>query len=370
MIEAEYKAQQIKNLNNNSTDSNNVQENNNSESLEKSVIVEEESDDIKEKNKANSENIENKIVNKETEETPKKKKKKSQQASDIKCNETENQLEENIKPPLETKTKRKLQDKVNEDSLNVKIKNTIDVQPDLLKKSKKKSKIEATESDDIIKNDISNIENESQNIDVTIGENELLSEKKKKRKKEKMLLVNVTENDLNVKIKNTIDIQPDLVKKSKKKSKVKDVESNDTIENGSQNNRIINEEDGILVETSVKKSGKKCKVKGSESNGTIEKDISNVENESQNNRTINGENEILVETSEVQLSKKKKKELKKEMKYQQELASITNCVTEVNKKPVSKKKKRELNDNNENEEPQQKILKTGNILLTFKNNNL
>lgn len=53
--------------------------------------------------------------------------------------------------------------------------------------------------------------------------------------------------------------------------------------------------------------------------------------------------------------------MKKKMKYQHELSTVTNGIIESDKEPISKKKKRKLNNNEENEEPKQKILKTGNF---------
>lgn len=210
---------------------------------------------------------------------------------------------------------------------------------------------ESLEKDDIVQEEPQKIkEKKKKNVgndkngDIEIANNEIKQSPKKKKK-----LVSVNSE---------IEIKSEEKKKKKKEKKQQE---NNTV---SEENLETTDTSTLQVQTdSVKKSKKKkSKLNLEESNGICENGITKIENVSEKNDVTNKENVILHEKTESQMSKKEKKEMKKKKKYQDELANVTNGIIEADKKePLSKKKKRKLNDNEENEEPQQKILKIGDF---------
>ncbi|XP_022174297.1 cell growth-regulating nucleolar protein [Myzus persicae] len=308
IIEAEYKAQLPQNLNEKSVD-------NKSENLSNNDSIQKESQEIN--NKINIENDEiNKSLNgnNETEETPKKKKKKSKQSLDALDYETESKLNGNAEPQSAKKN-------------NI----TEEAQPSSAKKSKKNKKNSEnidSESIEILNGDCSSEETpkkkkkSKKSLEAVISETETKSDvEQQSAKKKNILKINSgTEDNLKVEDKNTADAQPSSAKKSKKKKSEIEV-TNDKINDVALKTEDICNENGVSL----------------------------------------GENSILQEKPESAMSKKEKKELKKKMKYQLELSTVTNGIIESDKEPISKKKKRKLNNNEENEEPKQKILKTEDV---------
>lgn len=186
-----------------------------------------------------------------------------------------------------------------------------------------------------------------ENGDIGIANNETEESPKKKKKKNKLIAVN---SEIEIKSEENIE-QPE-----KKKKKKKQQENNTVIEE----NLEIPETSTLQVQTNSDKKSKKKKTKSNIGfNGICENGATKTEK----NYVTNEENGILHEKTESQMSKKEKKEIKKKKKYQDELASVTSGIVEADREPLSKKKKRKLNDNEENEEPQKKILKIGKFCL-------
>lgn len=328
MIEAEYKAQLPQNSNEKPVD-------NKSENLVKNYSIQEESQEIKNNTSIeNDEIIKNLNGNDETEETPKKKKKKSKKSLDEVIDKTESKLNGNDEPQ------------------SVKKKNIIEeAQSSSVKKSKKNKK------------NMENIENNE-----SIQEPQVI----KKRK--------ITDNETIEKTPNSNCSSEETLKKKKKSKKSLDaviceVETKSDDQQSSKNKKIskidsetannLKEKDSNLAEaqpSSAKKS-KKNKLEIEVTNDISDNIVSKTEDICNKNAVSSMENGILQEKSESVVSKKEKKEMKKKMKYQQELSTVTNGIIESDKEPILKKKKRKLNNNAENEEPKQKILKTGNFEL-------
>jgi len=328
MIEAEYKSQLPQNSNEKPVD-------NKTGNLVKNDSIQEESLEIQNKiSIGNDEIINNLNGNNETEQTPKKKKKKSKTSLDTVNNETISQLDENAEPQSAKKK-------------NI----TEEAQPNSTKKSKKNKtnteNIELSESitepQEIKKKYII----DSKTV-VTLNSNCSSEETPKKKKKSKKSLDAVI---CETETKSYVEQQS-----TKKKNILK-------INSGIEENLKVKEDTAEAQPSSAKKSKKKkseIEVTNDKTNNVAFKNEDNICNE---NCVANKENGILQEKSESAMSKKEKKEMKKKMKYQHELATVTNGIIESDKEPISKKKKRKLNDNEENEEPKQKMLKTGNFDL-------
>ncbi|XP_026823426.1 cell growth-regulating nucleolar protein [Rhopalosiphum maidis] len=298
MIEAEYKAQQSQNSNEKTVD-------NKSKDLEKNDSTQNETEGIEKKmNIENNEIVTSLNGDDKTEEPPKKKKKKSKKSLDAE-NVTEEKLDVNDSNTTETQSSsaKKLKKNKNNDSVQ---------------------ELQETKKNTII--DTETIEKLNGNFSEETPKKKKKSKKsldaenveQNSAKKKSVLEINFgTEDILNVKDKNTAAAQPSSSKKSKKNKNKSEIEvNNDTTLN------VFSKTENI------------CK--------------------------DNGENGILQEKSELQMSKKEKKEMKKKLKYQQELTTVSNGITESDKEPILKKKKRKLTNNEENEEPQQKMLKTEN----------
>ncbi|XP_025193274.1 cell growth-regulating nucleolar protein [Melanaphis sacchari] len=309
VIEAEYKAQLPQNSNEKPVD-------NTTKDIEKNDSTQKESQEIKKKM-----NIENdKIVtslngSNETEEPPKKKKKKNKQSLDTENYETETKLKENVEPLTQNKKNSFQNNSVAEKKSDVKDTNITETKSSPTKKPKKNKKNDSIQEVQEIKdNKIINSETIEQ-----LNGNCKSEETPKKKKKSKKSLDAVNYETEIIAEKNVepqlAEAQPSSSKKSKKNKNKSEIELNND-----------------PTHSIVSKTNEIC------------------EN--------NVENGILQEKSEIQMSKKEKKEMKKKIKYQQELATVSNGIVESNKEPVLKKKKRKLNDNEETEEPQQKILKT------------
>ncbi|XP_025409874.1 cell growth-regulating nucleolar protein isoform X2 [Sipha flava] len=203
-----------------------------------------------------------------------------------------------------------------------------------------------------------------QSIDMLNDEIKIKSEENDKlqsKKKDKKSLENNinAENDLALKEANAEIISEETVlpkSEKKKKKKKKSIGNNIT----SEGSLTLEESNSVETELdSTIKSSKKKKNLQVETNNFIENGITNTDSlNTEENSLLNGKNAILDDKTEFQMSKKEKKEMKKKMKYQHELASVTNGVIEAVSEPICKKKKRKLNNNVENEEPQQKISKT------------
>ncbi|CAI6350079.1 unnamed protein product [Macrosiphum euphorbiae] len=319
MIEAEYKAQLPQNSNEKPVD-------NKSGNLVKNDSIQEEPQEIKNKiSIGNDEIINNLNGNNETEETPKKKKKKSKKSLDTVNNETESKSDGNAESQS-TKKKDK----------------TEEAQPNSAKKSKKnKMNTENIDSESI--QDPREIKKrkitDSETI-VTLNSNFSSEEtpKKKKKKSKKSL-------DAEIETKSDVEQQS-----TKKKNILK-------INSGTEDNLKLKEDTAEAHPSSTKKS-KKNKSEIEVTNNVAFKNDDNICN---TNCVENKENGIFQEKSESVMSKKEKKEMKKKMKYQHELATVTNGIIESDKEPISKKKKRKLNNNEENEEPKQKMLKTEDV---------
>lgn len=175
---------------------------------------------------------------------------------------------------------------------------------------------------------------------------------KKKKKKDKQSL-NAVNDDVEKSVEN-VELQTE---KKKKKKEKKLSENHNISENYSELKDTTNNADAQI--DSAKKSKKnKNKSEVKITNHDDKNGVPKTEAISIDNILTTEENGDLKKTDS-QLTKKEKKEMKKKMKYQHELATVTSGVIETDNKPISKKKKRKLNDNEENEEPQQKIMKTG-----------
>lgn len=305
MIEAEYKAQLPQN-------SNEKLVNNNSNDLEKNDSTQKDSQGIKEKMDIENDEIVTKLNgDNDTEEPPKKKKKKSKQSLDAENNETETKLKENVEPLTAKKPKKNKNNDSIQDSQEIKEKEIID--SETIEKLNNNCKSEKTPKKKIkSKKSLDAVNNETE---IKTKENGDLQPAKKMSLPE----INYdTKEILNVKDKNSAEAQPSSLKKSKKNKIKSDIEvNNDTSHN------VVSKTEDICIE--------------------------------------NGKNGILHEKSELTMSKKEKKEMKKKIKYQQELETVSNGIIESDKEPILKKKKRKLINNEENEEPQQKIIKTGNF---------
>lgn len=196
----------------------------------------------------------------------------------------------------------------------------------------------------------------NENID---NETEETSKKKKKKSKAS---INVVNDNIEKKSEENIELQSE---KKKKKKEKKLLENNVVSESYSELKHSINYEDAQLDST---KKSKKIKNKSDVNliHDNNENDVSQTKKKSKDNSLINEANGILLEKTDSQMTKREKKEIKKKLKYQHELETVANGVIETEKEPITKKKKRKLIDNEENEEPQQKILKTGRYYILEK----
>jgi len=175
---------------------------------------------------------------------------------------------------------------------------------------------------------------------------EIKLKKKKKKSKE----------SLDAKNKETTpESNTELQTKKKKKKKME--ENNSVIEGNLEIEKTNSTE--VLLDTSIKSKKKKKTSEVNVSNDRNENSILKSENTKNLNGAINGD--TINQNNNSQMSKKEKKEMKKKLKYQNELTSAAKNVVELDTKLISKKKKRKLNGNEENEEPQQKILKTDEL---------
>ncbi|XP_050434333.1 cell growth-regulating nucleolar protein isoform X2 [Adelges cooleyi] len=176
-----------------------------------------------------------------------------------------------------------------------------------------------------------------ENLEVNLEES---SELQSKKKKKKSILNGIVVEENGVNSEETIDSQSEKKKKKKK-----------SIHNGT-----VIEENGVKSEETIEpQSEKKKKNKKSLENGVV---VNENENINDNKDIVNKENHNCSHETEVQLSKKDKKAIKKQLKYQKELENVSSGIVEEDHEPLSKKKKRKLTDNEEKEEPQQKIAKT------------
>lgn len=305
MIEAEYKAQLPQNSNEKPVD-------NKSNNLEKNDSTQKDSRGIKEKmNIENDEIVTQLNGDNETEEPPKKKKKKSKQSLNTDNNKTETKLKENVEPQTTKKPKKNK----NNDSIQ---------------------ELQEIKENEII--DSGTIEKLNNNC-----KSEETPKKKKKSKKS----LNAVNNETEIKKKEDADLQP------AKKTSLPEI-NYDTKD-------ILNVKDknSPKAQPSLLKKFEKNKIK---SDIEVNNDKShNVVSKTENICIENGENGILHKKSELTISKKEKKEMKKKIKYQQELETVSYGIMESDKEPILKKKKRKLINNEENEEPRQKIIKTGNF---------
>ncbi|XP_027837727.2 cell growth-regulating nucleolar protein isoform X1 [Aphis gossypii] len=222
----------------------------------------------------------------------------------------DNETEE---PPKKKKKKSKQSLDADNNETEKKLKEN--VEPQTAKKPKKnKNNDSIQELQEIKENKII----DSETIE-KLNNNSKSEETPKKKKKS----LNAVNNETEIKTKedadkNSTEAQPSSLKKSKKNKIKSDIEvNNDTSHN------VVSKTEVICIE--------------------------------------NGENGILHKTSELTMSKKEKKEMKKKIKYQQELETVSNGIIESDKEPILKKKKRKLINNEENEEPQQKIIKTEDV---------
>lgn len=304
MIEAEYKAQLPQNSNEKPVD-------NKLNDLEKNDSTQKDSPGIKEKmNIKNDEMVTQLNGDNVTEEPSKKKKKKSKQSLDAGNNETETKLKENVEPQTAKKPKKNKNNDSIQELQEIEENNIID--SETIEKLNNNCKSEETpKKKKKSKKSLNAVNNET---DIKTKDADLQPAKK-------MSLPEInydTKDILDVKDKNSAEAQPSSLKKSKKNKIKSDIEvNNDTSHN------VVSKTEDICIE--------------------------------------NGENGILYKKSELTMSKKEKKEMKKKIKYQQELETVSNGIIESDKEPILKKKKRKLINNEENEEPQQKIIKTGNF---------
>lgn len=304
MIEAEYKAQLPQNSNEKPVDDK-------SNDLEKNDSTQKDSPGIKEKiNIKNDEIITQLNGDNVTEEPPKKKKKKSKQSLDADNNETETKLKENVEPQTAKKPKKKK----NNDSIQKlqEIEENDIIDSETIEKLNNNCKSEETPK---------NKKKSKKSLNAVNNETEIKTKDADLQPAKKMSLPEInydTKDILNVKDKNSAEAQPTSLKKSKKNKIKSDIEVNNDI-----SDNVVSKTEDICIE--------------------------------------NGENGILYKKPELTMSKKEKKEIKKKIKYQKELETVSNGIIESDKEPILKKKKRKLINNEENEEPQQKIIKTEDV---------